>query len=166
MHPTGYHWRMATPTPYRALAPARRVALVQHSIASSREQRALWVQRLVGKGRGFRAATVSAWPPERLAKEIVRLNAESAHDELDLLQLLYVELEPAIQITFLEAAGVPHEKGVIPESLETPYADEAGVRRGAAAVVGKHGDDGRHYLRTIARYGREAWPSIEEIARE
>lgn len=165
MHPTDYHTRMATPTPYRALPPARRAALVQHSISSNREQRALWVQRLVGKGRGFRAATVAAWPADRLAKEIVRLNAETAHDELDLLQLLYVELEPAAQITFLDAAGVKHENGVIPESLATPYTDEEGVRRGAAAVVEKHGEEGRHYLRTIARYGREAWPGIEAIAR-
>lgn len=157
---------MATPTPYRALPVARRAALVQHAVTSSREARALWVQRLVAKGRGFRAATVAAWPPDRLAKEIVRLNAETAHDELELLQLLYVELEPQAQITFLETAGVPHENGVIPETLATPYASEAAVRRAAAAVVEEHGEQGRHYLRTIARYGREAWPGIEAVAAE
>jgi hypothetical protein len=44
-----------------------------------------------------------------------------------------------------------------------PYADADGVRRGAAAVREKHGTDGEHYLRTIARYSREAWPGIEDV---
>ena len=60
------------------------------------------------------------------------MKAEQPQDELDLLHLLYVELEPAIQITFLDAAGVAHEKGVMPEQLEPPFADEAAVRLAAA----------------------------------
>jgi hypothetical protein len=92
------------------------------------------------------------------------MNAQSAQDEIDLLQLLYVELEPAIQITFLDEAGVRHANGVIDESLQPPYADAEAVRRGAALVQSKHGADGVHYLRTIARYSRDGWPGIEQIA--
>lgn len=125
--------------------------------------RALYTQRLVSRGGGFRAATLNGWPVDRLAKEIVRMNAQSAQDEIELLQLLYVELEPGIQITFLDEAGVKHEKGVIDESLQPPYADADAVRRAAALVQQKHGADGVHYLRTIARYSREGWPGIEDI---
>src|SRR5687768_7240436 len=114
---------MATPSPYRSLPPARRVALVTHAVRASREARAVYSQRLVARGGGFRAATLQAWPADRLAREIVRLNAETAQDELDLLHLLYVELEPAIQITFLDAAGVPHTSGAMPDELQPPYAD-------------------------------------------
>jgi hypothetical protein len=154
---------MPTPSPYRSLPSARRVALVTHAISSSREMRALYTQRLVSRGGGFRAATLNGWPVDRLAKEIVRMNAQSAQDEVELLQLLYVELEPGIQITFLDEAGVKHEKGVIDESLQPPYADADAVRRAAALVQQKHGADGVHYLRTIARYSREGWPGIEDI---
>jgi hypothetical protein len=157
---------MATPSPYRSLPAPRRVALVSHLISSSREARALYAQRLVTRGGGFRAVTVQSWPADRLAREIVRLHAETAQDELDLLQLLYVELEPAIQITFLDAAAVKHEQGKIDDALEMPYADAESVRRAAAAVCEQHGEDGARYLRTLARYSREAWPGIEAEAGE
>ena len=154
---------MATPTPYRSLPAARRVALITHMLTASREGRALYIQRLVARGGGFRAVTLNQWPVDRLAKEIVRMNAQTAQDELDLLQLLYVDLEPAVQITFLDAAGVPHENGRIPETLEPPYADADAVRRAAAAVREKHGAEGEHYLQTLTRYSREGWPGIEDV---
>ena len=101
------------------------------------------------------------WPAERIAKEVVRLNAESAQDEIELLQLLYVDLEPGIQITFAESAGVKHDGGKIDEELEPPYADADAVARAAGAVREKHGNDGLHYLRTIARYNLGAWPGLD-----
>ena len=157
---------MAIQSPYRSLPAERRVALVLHAIKSDRQIRALYVQRLMAKRGGFRAVTLQTWPADRLAKEVVQFKAESSQDELDLLHLLYVELEPAIHITFLDAAGVKHENGNIAEELETPYADADGVRRAAAAVRAQHGEDGERYLRTLARYSREAWPEIEMVAAE
>ncbi len=154
---------MATLSPYRSLPAERRVALLTHALRTSRESRALYVQRLVAKGRGFRAVTLQGWPADRLAREVVRANAESAHDELALLQLLYVELEPAIQITFLDAAGVRHENGVMAEELEPPFADADAVRRAVAAVREQHGEEGERYLRTLDRYSRDGWPGIETL---
>ncbi|HYW32826.1 MAG TPA: hypothetical protein VE869_15105 [Gemmatimonas sp.] len=151
-----------TPSPYRALPSARRLQLVTHAISARREARMIYIQRIVSRGGGFRAVTLQSWAPERLAREVVRLNAESASDELDLLQLLYVDLEPAVQITFLDAAGVKHEEGRIADELEPPYADADAVRKGADAVKAAHADEGMHYLRTIARYGQDAWPGIND----
>lgn len=154
----------ASASPYRTLPPARRAVLVARAIATRREARALYVQRLVARGGGFRAVTLQAWPAERLAREVVRVNAESAHDELDLLHLLYVELEPAIQITFLDAAGVPHANGVMDEALQPPFAAADSVRAAAAAVRAAHGADGVRYLRTLARYSPDAWPGVVDEA--
>lgn len=154
---------MSTPSPYRSLPTERRVALVEHAIRASRPVRALYIQRLAGLPGGFRAVTLQSWPPDRLAKEVVRRNAEQASEELDLLQLLYVELEPQIQIDFLDATGVKHDKGVIDESVEPPYTDADAVRRGAQTLVDKHGDDGKRYLRTIAKYNNAGWPGIDEV---
>ena len=153
---------MAISSPYRSLPPARRVALVTHVLTSGREARLLYIQRIVSRGGGFRPVTLQSWPIDKLAREVVRLNAESAQDELDLLQVLYLELEPEIQATFLDAAGVPHEGGKMPEDLDTPYADADAVRRGAAAVRERHGAEGERYLRTLLRYSREGWPGIED----
>jgi hypothetical protein len=155
---------MAKPvSPYRSLPPARRLALVTHVIKSSPEARELYVQRMASRPGGFRIVTLRSWSPDRLATEVVRLNAQTAADELNLLHVLYVELDPSIQITFLDAAGVPHENGVMPEDLEIPFADESAVARAAGAVREKHGDDGERYLRTLARYSPAAWPGIDRI---
>ena len=153
---------MKTPSPYRSLPAERRVALVTEQIRRTREMRPVWVQRLVARGGGFRAATVMSWPVDRLAREVVRLGAETAQDELDLLHFLYVEVEPGIQATFLDAAGVAHVQGRMDESLAAPYADAEAVRRAAEAVRAAHGEEGMRYLRTLARYAREGWPGIEE----
>ena len=114
---------------------------------------------------GFRVTTLQQWPAEKLAAEVVRTKAESSNDELDLLHLLYVTIEPAIQITFLDAAGVKHEKGNIAEDLASPYADAASVERGAQLVHDKHGDDGMRYLRTLARYAHSDWPGIADLVK-
>lgn len=151
---------MPNPTPYRSLPAEKRVALVKHMIASNKEGKALFVQRLASK-TGFRPVTLLQWPPEKLANEVVRTRAEAADDELSLLHLLYVELEPAIQSTFLDAAGVAHQNGVMPDDLEPPYANEDAVKRGIDAVRTQHGDDGERYLRTLARYSAEGWPGIK-----
>ncbi len=150
-------------SPYRSLSAERRLALVTRAIKGNREIRAGFVQRILKKGGGFRVATLQSWPPDKLAREIVRMNAETAEDELTLLNLLYVEFEPAIQITFLDAAGVKHEGGVLAEDLPTPYASVEAVARGVAAVVAAHADDGRHYLVTIARYNGDAWPGLDAV---
>ncbi|MGH7653476.1 MAG: hypothetical protein ACREN6_02320 [Gemmatimonadaceae bacterium] len=155
---------MSNPSPYRTLPLERRVALVQSAMNRNREARALYTQRLISRGGGFRAVTLNSWPPEKLAREIVRMKAEQPQDELDLLHLLYVELEPAIQIDFLDTARVAHERGVMPEKLEPPFADEDAVRLAAAKVMEQHGADGARYLQTLARYSAPGWPGIVEIA--
>jgi hypothetical protein len=154
---------MATPTPYRSLTAERRIALVQRAVTSSKDVRALWIARLIAKGGGFRPQTLQTWPPDRLAKEVVRLRAETPQDEFDLLHLLYVELEPGIQVDFLDAAGLKHDGGRIPDDLEAPYVDADAVQRAVAAVREKHGEDGERYVRTLARYNREGWPGIETL---
>lgn len=154
---------MSKQTPYRMLTPEKRVALVMHAMKSGREGREQFIQRLVARGGGFRAATLRTWPVDRVAKEIVRMKAETSNDELDLLQLLYLEVDPSIQITFLDAAGVEHENGKMPESLEPPYTNAEAVKRGADTVRERHGDDGMHYLRTIGLYSLGGWPGIDEI---
>ena len=154
---------MSTPSPYRSLPAERRQSLVLHAISISREARALYTQRLISRGGGFRAVTLNSWPADKLAREIVRMKAEQPQDELDLLHLLYVQLEPMIQIDFLDAAGVAHEKGVMPDDLQPPFADEAAVRLAAAKVLEQHGADGARYLHTLARYSATGWPGIDAV---
>lgn len=91
------------------------------------------------------------------------MRAEDSQDELDLLQLMYVDLEPAIQTTFLDAAGVKHFNGKMEEELEPPYANAESVKLAASAVREQHGAEGVHYLRTLVRYSRDGWPGIDAV---
>jgi len=154
---------MTQQTPYRQLSSERRVALVTRGIKHSRDMRAMMVARLVSRGGGFRPATLMQWPPDRLAREVVRLGAESAEDELNLLNLLYVEFEPEIQSAFLDAAGVAHTNGQMPEDLQPPFASAEAVAKAARAVVEKFGENGRHYLVTIEKYNGEGWPGLDAV---
>jgi hypothetical protein len=153
---------MAHPSPYRQLSAARRVDLVTRAIKSSRDMRAVMISRMVARGGGFRPQTLLSWPPDKLAREVVRLGAENADDELNLLNMLYVEFEPQIQACFLDAAGVPHTNGQLPEDAEPPFSDAQGVAKGASAVVTQFGQDGRLYLETIAKYNGQGWPGLDE----
>jgi hypothetical protein len=148
------------------LPAERRVVLVTHVVSTDSASREAQIQRIVARGGGFRLATLRKWTPSQLAREIVRYNLESPQDELRLLHALYVELEPALQIAFLDAAGVKHEGATIPEDLATPYADAAAVRVAAVALVKDHGDEARRYLRTIALYNADAWPSLGDVLTE
>ncbi len=150
-------------SPYRSLPADRRLALLTHDLTANRASRDAYIQRIVARGGGFRKETLRKWPPAQLAREIVRANMETPHDELGLLQTLYVELEPTIQIAFLESAGVAHNGANIPEDLKPPFADAATVRKAALALVESHGDDARRYLQTIALYNGEAWPEINTV---
>jgi hypothetical protein len=152
---------MAHPSPYRQLPAARRVDLVTRAVRGSKDMRALMISRLMSRGGGFRPQTLLQWPPDKLAREVVRLGAENADDELNLLNLLYVEFEPQIQAAFLDAAGVKHQNGQMPEELEPPFAPAEAVAKGAAAAFAQFGEEGRHYLLTIAKYNGAGWPGIE-----
>ena len=150
-------------SPFKSLPMERRQWLVTQALAKHKGAKALYAQRIAAKGGGFRAATLISWPAEKVGKEALRLGALTAQDELELLQLLYVDLEPQYQVTFLDAAGVKHENGVLPEDLEAPYTDAGSVKQGAEAVLAAHGDAGRHYLRTLVVYNLAAWPGLDSV---
>ena len=151
---------MSHVSPYRSLPPSKRVELLLADFAANKDSRALYINRIVARGGGFRPTTLRSWPAEKLAREIVRLNLETFQDELGLLHTLYVEREPELQVAFLDAAGVAHEGGKIPEELPAPFASAELVQRAAEHLLKEHGEDGRRYLRTIALYNGEAWPGL------
>lgn len=154
---------MAIPSPYRTLPPAQRIALVTHEINANRQSRDGYIAQVVARGGGFRPEKLRKWPAEQLAREVVRHNLETFQDELALMVLLYVELEPEIQMMFLDRLEVPHERGSIPEGLAPPFAGAESIAAAAAEVVARYGDDGRRYLRTIAMYNSEAWPGLADV---
>lgn len=147
---------------YRALPSTKRVALLTRLIAERKDVRAVYIARMSKRG-GFRPVTLMQWSAPKLAQEVVRMNAQTADDEVDLLQALYVDVEPQIQADFLAAAGVKSEGAVIDESLTAPYASAESVAKAASEILAKHGADAAHYLRVIGRYNPAGWPGIDTV---
>ena len=154
---------MSKLSPYRSLPPARRLALMIYALNADRGVRDAYARRLVVRGGGFRTETLKKWPVDQLAKEIIRRGVEGPQDELQLLLLLYVEIEPVYQTTFLEATGVPHDGANIADDLPIPFADAATVKQAAEALIAQFGDEALAYLRTIALYNGAAWPGLAEL---
>lgn len=154
---------MAQLSPYRSLPVDTRRRLINHELVNDRDARASYIHTMVQKGGGFRPETLRKWPVDQLAREIVRRNLETFGDELRLLQLLYVELEPELQIAFLDGCGVAHEAGSITDERDGALADADAVARSAESLIAAHGDRARHYLFTIATYNAEAWPGLGEM---
>jgi hypothetical protein len=154
---------MAQQSPYRTLPGSQRLSLVAHDIAASTDARDGYIRAIVSRGGGFRPEKLRKWPPEQLAREVVRHNLETPHDELRLLVILYVDVEPALQIEFLDATGVRREGASIPEDVEPPFAPADVIRTAATALVAQHGDEARRYLRTISIYNDAAWPGLADL---
>lgn len=153
-------------SPYRSLPAEQRIALVLHDISTNPAQREAIVRRIVARPGGFRLETVRKRPNEQLAREVVRFALEGAGEEVALLQTLYLELEPALQVEFLDRTAVSRDGAMIAEEVQPPFASAEKVREASLALVAAHGDAARHYLRTIATYNAEAWPGLGELLAE
>ncbi|MGH7593325.1 MAG: hypothetical protein ACRELE_05675 [Gemmatimonadales bacterium] len=157
---------MPKPSPYHTLPTDLRISLVAHDIGQHRESRDGYVARIVARGGGFRSEKLRKWPADQLAREVVRHNLETPQDELGLMIALYVQVEPAIQIAFLDAAGVAHDQGSMVADIVPPFADAGAVQEAARGLLEKYGDDARRYLRTIALYNGDGWPGLGEMVGE
>jgi hypothetical protein len=150
-------------SPYRSLPAEKRQALVLHEMQRAPAQRELFVRRIASRPGGFRLETVRKRPTEQLAREIVKFALENAAEEVAMLQTLYLELEPELQIEFLDACGVKRDGVAIHDDVKPPFADAATVRTAAIALVERHGESARHYLRTIATYNADGWPGLGDV---
>ncbi len=129
---------MATLSPYRTLPVERRLSLVTHDITNNRPSRDGYIARIVSRGGGFRPEKLRKWPPDQLAREVVRHGLETFHDELSLMVLLYVGPRTGdADRVFLDSIGVAHKNGAIPEGLEPPFADPPTNRCGGRRTGGE-----------------------------
>lgn len=85
-----------------------------------------------------------------------------------LLVSLHVGERRALLGDFLDAAGIPHEEGLIAEDAELPGLDAEGARAALAALRAKgHADAAiRVYWNALWLQDRERWAALEPFAAE
>jgi hypothetical protein len=101
-----------------------------------------------------RALAGLASPPESLAES--------------LLVSLHVGERRALLVEFLDAAGIPHEEGLIAEDAELPELD-VGRARGALAALRASGHPDaaiRVYWNALWLQDRARWTALEPLAAE
>jgi hypothetical protein len=103
-------------------------------------------------GQRVSAVAGLANPPEALADA--------------LLVALHVGERRSLLVDFLEAAGIPHENGVIAEDAElAPLVEESARKALAALRVRGHADPAiRAYWNALWLQDRERWAALETVA--
>lgn len=100
-----------------------------------------------------RAVAGLAHPPDALADA--------------LLLALHVEARRELLVAFLDAVGVPHEQGMIPDDVEMPEVGVEAVRAAAPALVAAHGAEAvRVYWNALWLQDPERWGALETVAAE
>ena len=134
------------PTEEAAVAAAREVVQILHARPQAFHK--IPIQQRVSALAGL------AHPPEQLADA--------------LLLSLHVGDRSEMLADFLDAAGIPHEEGMIPDDLELPDLEEATARRALEALRAKGYPAAavRLYWNALWLQDPERWQALEAVAAE
>lgn len=146
--------RLGAVSLWNALEPDERAAAARAYVgadAPGREQ----LDEILAKARNFRPATVRRWPDEKLALE---MRYVSLHDPVVASRLLECHHLPgqlAMVTSFLDALGVPHNKGEV-DSFDSIDAGESVVRSSTRHILQEYGQRAVVYLLTLRFLGAPA----------
>lgn len=110
----------------------------------------------------FRPQSVRKLPPDRIVPRLVRKAPDLPDTVLfQFLFHLHMEERRPLLVEFLDAAGLPHEEGVLelPEEYEGP--DGEAVAKAAADMVAAHGHEALVYLATLKVADEEFWSGLD-----
>jgi hypothetical protein len=121
------------------------------------------------KVRRMRPQAARALPPEEQAKTLASISDVGETVAAALLVALHLSERRPMLKTFLDAAGLAHEDGLLKdEAAEGPPVPPDALRRGRDALraAGHGGDAIRLYLNTLWLQDPERWKNLEALADE
>jgi len=134
--------------------------------SADRDTRAV-LEMTLAKDLKFRPQSIRRLPSERVVSRLVRL-AEDVPENLLFQYIFHLHMSDRRQLlaTFLDAAGIPHENGVLdlPEDYEGP--DAAEVERAARDLVAAEGHEAVVYLATLKVADRDFWSALDPVLDE
>ena len=134
--------------------------------SADRDTRAV-LEMTLAKDLKFRPQSIRKLPSERVVSRLVRL-AEDVPENLLFQYIFHLHMSDRRQLlaTFLDAAGIPHENGVLdlPEDYEGP--DAAEVERAARDLVAAEGHEAVVYLATLKVADRDFWSALDPVLDE
>lgn len=117
------------------------------------------------KARHMRPQVARALPPEEQARALASVLEVGEPVASSLLVALHLGERRPMLATFLDAAGLPHENGLLKdEPEEGPVAgDAAGKGVAALRAAGHSPDQVRTYLNTLWLQDPERWKALEDL---
>jgi hypothetical protein len=121
------------------------------------------LELVLAKELKFRPQSVHRLPIDKVVGRLVRLAEEVPENILFqyLFHLHMADRRPLLR-EFLDAAGIPHDDGVLdlPEDYERP--DPGKVAAAAKDLVAAHGHEGLVYLATLKVADKEFWEGLDD----
>lgn len=134
--------------------------------SADRDTRAV-LEMTLAKDLKFRPQSIRKLSSERVVSRLVRL-AEDVPENLLFQYIFHLHMSDRRELlaTFLDAAGIPHEDGVLdlPEDYEGP--DAANVERAARELVAAEGHEAVVYLATLKVADRDFWSALDAVLDE
>jgi hypothetical protein len=116
------------------------------------------------KMRKMRPQAARALPPEEQARTLAAVIDPGEPLASSLLVSLHLGERRPMLATFLDAAGLPHEDGLLKEEADAVTLTEANVMAGLEALRQAHSPEEIHtYLNTLWLQDPERWALLERL---
>jgi hypothetical protein len=119
----------------------------------------------VVKARKMRPQVARALPPEEQARALASVLDVGEPVAASLLVALHLGERRPMLATFLDAAGLPHENGLLKDEAEEGAVAGASASKGVAALLkaGHTPEQVRTYLNTLWLQDPDRWKSLEDL---
>jgi hypothetical protein len=147
---------------WKRLRREERLSAAQHFWREPSDEVVGAAMSAVVKARRLRPQVARQLPPEELARALASVLEPGETVAASLLVALHLGERRPLLRTFLDAAGLPHEDGILKDDDALgPLSDEA-ARRGVSALASSHPrEQVEVYLNTLWLQDPERWQALE-----
>ena len=117
------------------------------------------------KSRHMRPQVARSLPPEDQARALASVLDVGEPIASSLLVALHLGERRSMLATFLDAAGLPHENGLLKDDAEESAVAEESAGKGVAALLasGHSPEQVRTYLNTLWLQDPDRWKALEDL---
>jgi hypothetical protein len=117
------------------------------------------------KARHMRPQVARSMPPEEQARALASVLDVGEPVASSLLVALHLGERRPMLATFLDAAGLPHENGLLKDDSDESAVAAAAATKGIAALraAGHSPEQVRTYLNTLWLQDPDRWKALEEV---
>lgn len=150
---------------WKRLSRDERLVAARHFFAQPPQEAYGSAVAALVKARHLRPQVARSLPPEEQAKALASVMDVGETLAGSLLVALHLGDRRALLGTFLDAAGLPHEEGLLKEEADAVPFTEENARAGVAALAAAHPrEQVEVYLNTLWLQDPDRWGPLEHAA--